>query len=144
MKLETTRFGKLTVDSEEIIKFEKGLAGFEDIREYVLLTSEPPFLWLQAANNPELAFVVTDPWNFYADYEFELKSSIQDKLQITAKDEVLTLSMVVIPEEAEQISINLKAPIIINEKKKIAQQVILDEEYPIKYYLIDNEEDITA
>ncbi|MGM0471740.1 MAG: flagellar assembly protein FliW [Bacillota bacterium] len=139
MKIETTRFGELEIDSEGVIEFPTGLAGFEEIKEYVLLTREAPFLWLQAANEPDLAFVVTNPWNFYSQYEFELKDKVQQELKINKSAEVLTLTLVVIPNQIKKMSINLKAPLIINQQQKLAKQIILEEEYPIKYYLLEGQ-----
>ena len=53
MELETTRFGKIEVDEDEIITFEDGLYGFKDEKDFVLLIDEEtPFFWLQAVENP--------------------------------------------------------------------------------------------
>lgn len=50
MELETTRFGKLEVDEEEIITFEDGLYGFEDNKRFTLVADEEPF-FLAAVND---------------------------------------------------------------------------------------------
>lgn len=36
MKIETTRFGTLEVDPEQIIDFPEGILGFEDYHQFVI------------------------------------------------------------------------------------------------------------
>lgn len=144
MELETTRFGKIELDEEEVITFSQGLCGFGNEKEFVLLVDDTPFFWLQSVNNPDLAFVVTEPWQFRQDYAFELNDEIKEELKIEAKEEVLVMNILVIPEDPQEITMNLKAPIVVNEEKRIAKQIILEEDYPIKYKIFDEQENISA
>ena len=50
----------------------------------------------------------------------------------------MVLSIVVVREEVEKISMNLKAPIIINTKNNKGMQVILDtDRYSVRHYIVD-------
>src|SRR4051812_27520296 len=63
MEIVTTRFGTLNVEDERVIDFPKGLLGFPDRTRYALIQTgeENYFFWLQCVDEPNLAFVVTDP-----------------------------------------------------------------------------------
>mgnify|MGYP006294366659 CR=1 FL=1 len=146
MKIETTRFGDLEVNEEEIIEFVVGPYGFEEQKEYTLLADDDsPFFWLQSISDPDLAFVVTEPWIFYEDYEFELGEELKNKLDLENKENVSVINMVVIPDDTTKMTINLKSPVIINQEEKIAKQIILeDEDYPTKYRIFEDKEDVSA
>ncbi|MCL4423936.1 MAG: flagellar assembly protein FliW, partial [Firmicutes bacterium] len=70
MRIETTRFGPLKVNREDIIYFPEGLLGFPENTRFVFIDLEdrPSFRWLQAIDNPELAFVVLKPEKFLWSY----------------------------------------------------------------------------
>lgn len=146
MKLETTRFGEIDVKDEEVIEFVQGLYGFKSEKEFVLLADDDtPFFWLQSVNNAELAFVVTEPWHFYQEYEFELDDEVKEELKLEDKEDVLVVNIIVVPEEPEEMTMNLKAPIVVNKREKIAKQIILeDEDYPVKYKIFENQGNISA
>jgi flagellar assembly factor FliW len=60
MLLQTKHFGEIEIDNKEIITFEDGLPGFEDLNKFVLLgqDEESPFGWLQSIDQPDYAFVL--------------------------------------------------------------------------------------
>jgi len=146
MELKTTRFGKIEIDSDEVISFKQGLYGFKDNKEFILLMDdETPFCWLQAIDNRDLAFVVTEPWNYCEDYEFDLDNEVKKELKIEKKQDVLVVNIVVVPDNLQDMTMNLKAPVIINKNEQIAKQVILDDDdYSVKYKLFNDEENISA
>jgi len=75
MEIETTRFGRLSVDDERIMKFPRGLLGFPNHTLFALIQTgdENYFFWLQSMDDPNLAFVVTDPSTFFKDYEVPVR-----------------------------------------------------------------------
>ena len=141
MQLETTRFGKIDIDEQEIIIFNHGLYGFKDEREFVLLVDEgTPFFWLQSINSPDLSFIVTEPWGFCENYEFDLNDSVQEELKIESEEEILVVNIIVVPDNPKEMTMNLKAPIIVNKDENLAKQVILDEEeWPVKYRMLSGQ-----
>ncbi|SDC72579.1 MULTISPECIES: flagellar assembly protein FliW [unclassified Candidatus Frackibacter] len=146
MELKTTRFGKIEIDPDEVISFKQGLYGFKDNKEFILLMDdETPFCWLQAIDNPDLAFVVTEPWNYCEDYEFDLDNEVKKELKIEEKQDVLVVNIVVVSDNLQDMTMNLKAPVIINKNEQIAKQIILDDDdYSVKYKLFNDEENISA
>ncbi len=75
MKVKTTRFGEIETEFDRVIRFPRGILGFPEYREYVLLQTneEGTFFWLQSTENPALAFVVSDPMLFVPEYQVPLK-----------------------------------------------------------------------
>ena len=139
MQLKTVNFGEIEINEEDVIIFPEGIPGFEDSKKYVLIgneSNEAVFFWLQSVDIPELCFVVTDPFMVYDGYGVDVEDDDIELLGITDPNRVLTLTIVVIPENINEIRVNLKAPIIINMEKKLGKQIIQkNDDLPIRYYL---------
>ena len=127
MIVETKHFGKIEIKEENIIFFEEGILGFEDIRSYGIINNEDPespFCWIQAIEKPELAFALVDPFAIKKDYGFDLSDENVSALGIEEPSHVAVYAIVVVPEDISKISMNLKAPIIVNTNNKKAAQII--------------------
>ncbi len=139
MQLETVHFGKIDIDEADFIDFPEGLPGFEASRKFALIghdQNESPFFWLQSVDQPECCFVVTDPFMVYNGYGVDMDDEDVNLLKITDSKSVLTLAIVVIPEDIKEARVNLKAPVIINVEQKLGKQVIQkNDQLPIRYYL---------
>jgi len=140
MMLDTKHFGEIEVDADKVIAFPEGLPGFEDVRKFVLLGNEEnadtPFRWLQSVDRPELAFVVVDPFLIRKDYDIEIPDETCRKLGIRSIEDIQLLSIVVVPADYSQMSINLKAPIIININNRKGLQFVLDTDiYGVRHYI---------
>lgn len=141
MIIETTHFGKIEIDEGNIIDFEEGILGFEDMHRFGIIHSEDPqspFKWLQAVENSELAFAVVDPFAIKKDYDFELKDDYMESLGIEDSSQVMVFAIVVVPEDIKKISMNLKAPVVVNTVNRKAAQIILDtDRYTVRHYIMD-------
>ncbi|MCX7772882.1 MAG: flagellar assembly protein FliW [Clostridia bacterium] len=139
MQLDTVHFGAITVQESDFIYFPEGIPGFEDSKKFVLIgkdTNETPFFWLQSIDKPELCFVVTDPFLIYNDYTVDINDEDVELLKISNPENVLTIAIVVIPEDIKKTRVNLKAPVLINIDEKLGKQVVQkNETLPIRYYL---------
>jgi flagellar assembly factor FliW len=139
MQLKTAHFGVIDINEADFIYFPEGIPGFEESKRYALIghdTNDSVFFWLQSVDMPELCFVVTDPFMVYDGYGIDVDDEDVELLKITDAKKVLTLTIVVIPENIDEIRVNLKAPIIINTEKKLGKQIIQqNENLPIRYYL---------
>ncbi len=143
MKVINDFLGEVEYKEEDIISFNEGILGFADLKKYIFINSPDPefaFGWLQNIENDQLTFVVTNPFLFKADYDFDLSESVVKKLGIDKIDDVTILSIVVIPDNPEDTTINLKSPVIINNTNRQAKQIILDEEYDLRYRIFTKEE----
>ena len=95
---------------------------------------------MQSTKTPDLAFVITDPFSFYHDYEFILADNINEELEVEESKEIAIWNILSVPSDFKKSTINLKAPIIINVSKRLGKQVILNEDYLIKAPLFPNKE----
>ncbi|MGI6037267.1 MAG: flagellar assembly protein FliW [Limnochordia bacterium] len=140
MLIETSRFGPLEVDVDEIIEFPAGILGFEDYKKYVLLEHKPGshFRYLQSMEEPELTFVLIDPRSFRPDYRVELSSSSLGELQVTEASEVEVYAIVTIPGEVTAMTANLQAPVLINTGVRLGQQIVLtDGQYGLRHKIME-------
>ena len=92
MQFETTRFGTIEVPEEAILQFPKGLYGLEKTRGFCLLAHDETgcFRWLQSLEEPAVAMLVTDPFQFFPAYEVEIADPAAELLQVTTPAEVAT------------------------------------------------------
>jgi flagellar assembly factor FliW len=127
MDIVTTRFGRLSVDDERIMTFPRGLLGFPSYTKYALIQTgeENYFFWLQAVEEPSLAFVVTDPSIFFKDYEVPLREETATDLELT--DPSLLQTFVICNKVDEWLTGNLLGPILVNAANRTAMQVVLTE-----------------
>lgn len=141
MKLETRHFGTIEIDEKKILDFPEGLPGFENVKKFILLgklEEESPFQWLQSVDSPELAFVVIDPRLIKPDYIVDVDDNEAEILEVKDTNNVLVYSIVVVPEDITAMTANLKAPVLINtENNKGKQMINRNDEYPLKYYIIE-------
>jgi flagellar assembly factor FliW len=135
MIVETSRFGPLSIQPDQLIIFVDPILGFGHLSQFILLdhAEESPFQWLQSVEQPDLAFVVTMPRLFNLNYQFTLEDWALERLQFEAHrwsdlsaNELLVLTMVTIPEQnPTAMTTNLLGPIVINVDKRLAGQVVL-------------------
>lgn len=142
MEFSTTRFGKITIDESRIITMRGGLLGFDQLKNYVLLTQNEkiPFWWFQSIDDGATAFVVINSFVISPDYEPIIADNDVRLLEISSPDDVLLLSVVTISSDPVKITANLRAPIVVNVKQRLAKQIVLqDQDYPIQYVLTNME-----
>jgi flagellar assembly factor FliW len=138
MKITSKFLGEIEINKEQIIYFPNGLPGFEDEKQFVILPLEEqsPFAILQSIYHSHVGFVIAYPFSFYPDYAFDLADEDIKKLKLRSPDDCVTYTIMTLKEPFAKSTINLKAPIVINTKKKIGKQLILhDSDYPIRFPL---------
>lgn len=138
MKLDTTRFGTITVESEAVITLTQPIIGFQEYRRYVLLPGpdDSKISWLQSTESGELAFILMDPREVIPDYTVNVGQAELNELAVTSVDELEVFTLVVVPEDRAQIRTNLRAPILFNRKQRLGKQTILERsDYPIQFFL---------
>jgi len=97
-----------------------------------------PFKWLQCIDDPDLAFAIVNPFVIKPDYEIELSSDVIETLEVEKEEDVVLYAIVVVPEDITKMTMNLKAPLVINVKNKKGMQAILDtEKYSVRHYIME-------
>lgn len=146
MKIETLNFGEIEIDENKIIRFQQGIPGFEEEKEFVVVLNEDqdnPFHFLQSVTNPELSFVIINPFEMFSDYDLLVPEIAIDILKIEKEEDVIIYTIVVIPEEMEKMTTNLVGPIIINVEQRLGKQVILDDErYSTKHFIFNQDSNL--
>ncbi len=140
MVINTRIFGEVTVDDEKLINFPGGIVGFPELTDFALIhdsenENKPGIRWMQSVQEPSFAMPVVDPLVAKEDYN----PSVDDELLkvIGEGEDLLVLVTITVPSDLKKMSVNLKAPIIINVDTRKAVQVILEDEYDVKYYIYD-------
>ncbi|MFJ6412355.1 hypothetical protein CHI12_01820 [Terribacillus saccharophilus] len=131
MNIETKYFGSMLVDEDKVIRFVKGLPGFQEEKMFVLIDfpDNPVFQILQSTETVHVAFVVASPYHFCEEYSFDLGEQTKEELAITTADQVKVLSILTLRKPFEKSTINLQAPIVINVDALKGQQVILTDDF---------------
>jgi flagellar assembly factor FliW len=137
MQLETSRFGSMDIDPDTVITFTQPILGFQDYRRFVLLPGPSAYLkWLQSTEAGELAFILMDPTVVVADYAIEVRPAELSELAVTSVKELDIYTLVVVPEDKAKVRTNLRAPILINGRRRLAKQALLEQsDYPIQFFL---------
>ena len=128
------------------IKFEKGIPGFEHLRDFSILDVEnnKQFKIIQSTEEENISFVVVNPFEIYKEYVIDLNDEIIKELDIKNSEDVLVLSIMTLGKTLEKSTLNLKAPLIINIKNNLAKQLILQsEKYETKHPLIRREKNVS-
>lgn len=135
MKIITRDFGEQEIEDDKLITFPDGIIGFEDVKKYALLSplGDGVFpMWLQAVGSKEPCFVVYDPMEIYGDYRFEITDEEQKSLNISEDSPYRCLAVAIVPEDYKKTTINLRCPIVVNTKERVAAQIILTEHYDFR------------
>ena len=127
MKTINTRFGEVEYDPDNLLHFPAGLIGLPNLHHFIVMPNkkEGPLFWIQSIDDPDIAFVMTDPTNFFLDYQLAPEESERNNLKIAEDDEVFILSVVTVPPD-QKLTLNLAAPILYAPKTNRAMQVILE------------------
>lgn len=127
MQIVTSRFGTIEVDDDRVLSFEKGLLGFPGHTQFALIQAgeENYFFWLQAVEDPNLAFVVTDPSIFHKDYEIPLRDEMQIELGLS--DPSAAQVFVICNKVNDWLTGNLLGPLVVNAANRMGMQTVLTE-----------------
>ncbi len=142
MNIVTKFFGNIDVDSAKLIVFNQGIVGFPDLKEFLLIHNSEQsngggIQWLQSVNEPAFAIPVMDPLLVAPDYNPTIEDELLKPLGEVNENNILVLTTVSIPKVVEDMSINLMAPIIINTDTRKATQLIIEDDYDIKFKIYD-------
>ncbi len=136
MIVQTGRFGKLEVAEADLISIAGGILGFPEFTKFCLVDPGDDVLivWLQSLENPELAIPLLEPKIFKTDYTVRLSAAELRELKLDNVNQSAVFTILTIADDISQMTANLKAPLVINLREKLAKQVVLQEnEYTIKH-----------
>ena len=123
MKIKTIQFGEIEFTEDKVINFKTGLFGFEDLREFLFIKPDNDFFyWLNSIEKPEIAFPMCG-------------LRVIDEL-FPQEEKAEAFGIVTLNSDPLKITLNMKAPVYINQDEKEGFQKIIDtDKYPIHYNL---------
>lgn len=131
MVAKTKYFDEITYEADDILTLESGLFGFEKFTKFLTIPFEPEndsVLSLQSLEDPELSFILMNPFGLFSDYD--PKPSPDDLKSLGAAEEsALSYYVIaVLRDTLTESTLNLKAPLVVNAFDHVGKQVILPQD----------------
>ncbi len=140
MKANTRLFGKIDIADDKIIKFKEGIIGFPGLQNFTLIHDEEKegqgsIKWLQSMDDPAFAMPVINPLDILTDYMPNASEEGLESLGHMPIESTFILVTITVPKDIQKMSVNLKAPFIINMDNLHGVQIIIEDDYPVKYMI---------
>jgi flagellar assembly factor FliW len=137
MTIETKLFGEIAVDESKLISFPQGIIGFPELKDFLLIhdgDGNGNIKWMQSVQEPAFAMPVVDPLTVIPEYNPDIEDELLKPLGGITEENMLVIVTITVPKEIEKMTVNLKAPIIINSESRKAAQLIIDSDrYQVKF-----------
>lgn len=135
MEILTSRFGPVAIEPLDAICFPTGLLGLDGCSHWVLLgdAQNDALGWLQSTSRPEIALAVVSPRRFVPDYQVRVSRSELSPLSLDSMSDAQVL--VIVSTSERSITLNLKAPLVINRQRHLGRQVVANGDQPLQYVL---------
>lgn len=135
--------GAIEIDPDSIVTVSEPMAGFPECSAYALVEHVKPdgrasstVWWLQAVERPYHAFVVTDPWGVFPDYAPEISDADAAQLGLERFEDARVFAILTVPSNPSEITVNLRAPIVVNlPLRRVKQVVLLNDEYHTRHLM---------
>lgn len=139
MEIITKARGKIEISEDSLLTIPEGLFGFEDYTKFALIESEyDPFLWLQSVEEPNVAFLIVDPFLISTEYETDIDDASLAKIGITKPEDIIIMTIVTVPQDGSHITANFQGPIVINKQnRKCMQAILTDTKWSTKVDIVE-------
>ncbi|MDF2656583.1 MAG: flagellar assembly factor FliW [Bacillota bacterium] len=139
MNINTRDFGIVQVEEDAVFVFDDGLYGFEESKQFAVferaIDDDISFLYLQSTDNEIPCFLVFEPWDLHPDYKPVLSPEDLRLCQVDCIDDLIFLVIANVSSTIENLSINIKSPVVLNPKTRKARQVVLkNPDYTVRYF----------
>jgi len=123
MKLKTFQFGEIEFEEDKIIDFPKGILGFENLREFLLIKTDNELIfWLNSIEDPDIAFPLVGLKMLASNYP--------------ERENYEPFGVATLNSDPLKVTVNLKAPVYISQELKSGFQKIFDnDKYSVQYKL---------
>ena len=142
MKVNTKVFGTIEIDDDKIVNFDNGIIGFPHLKKFAILFDEEKkgankISYLQSLDEGDFALPIMNPTVVKEDYDPFVDNELLKPLGDLNVENIGIFVAVKVPKNIEGITVNLKAPIIINVDEKKGAQVIVEDDYPVRFEIFD-------
>ncbi len=113
--------------SRRVVLFPHGLIGFPGLNRFRVVEGgdENPFALLMSKDRKTVRFPMIDPMLIRPDYEIALSPEEIEELEIESRADVDVYSIVVVPPNSGDATINLRAPLLISRTNNVGVQILL-------------------
>lgn len=139
MEIVTKARGKIEITEDRLLTIPEGLYGFEKYTKFALVDSDyEPFIWLQSCEDPNLAFLIIDPFLICSEYETDIDDDTLAKIGIEKPEDIIIMTIVTVPHDGSAITANFQGPLVINKKNhKCFQAILSDNRWSTKVNILD-------
>lgn len=139
MEIQNPYFGTVTYERHELIHFVESIIGFAGYKDYLPLpfdADSDQMLLLQSTEEPGISFILMNPFLLKEDYHPTVSEEMQKLLKCQEDEHLSFYVIAVIREPFTESTVNLKCPIVVNTKNRLAMQVILENsDYSLRHPL---------
>ncbi len=142
MKANTRLFGEIDIADDRIITFTEGIIGFPQLQKFALIYDEEKkekgkIMWLQSMDDPAFSMPAVNPLEIIPSYHPAVSEEQYKTLNGISTESIFIIVTITVPKKIEEMSVNLKAPFVINMDTLEGVQVIVEDDYPVKYKIYD-------
>lgn len=142
MKATTRLFGEIEIGEEKIVTMEQGIIGFPNLNHFTLIfdsekEEKSGIMWLQSLDDGEVAIPVLVPTELMPEYNPTVNNELLEGLGSLTPENIYVLVTVTVPKDIHRISVNLKAPIIVNTDTNRGCQLIVEDDYEVRHNIYD-------
>lgn len=132
------------LNDKVVFSFPDGIPAFENSQKFIIILNEKikPFVYLKSLDIDDLGFVCIDPFLIYPEYSINIPGKDLSVLGLKDAGAALILSMVTVEKDPKDTTANMLAPIVINMDNFTGRQVILEENYPVRFRIWEGMEAI--
>lgn len=143
MLINTKFFNEVEVRNEDVIVFNSGIPGFQDLKKFALIKPEEDsdFTYMQSIDRKNVCFIMVPPAIIVGNYDIEISDEAVREMGIENPEDAKLYAILTIPEDVSQMTANLKAPVIINTRNnKAVQEILNDDNYSIRHRVLKEED----
>lgn len=143
MRADTRLFGEIDIAEDKLIVLENGMIGLPEFQKFALIFDEEKgmekstVMWFQSMDDPETAFPVMQPNVVKSDYNPTVSEEMLSGLGNLNEENTFVLVTLTATADVKEMSVNLKAPIVINADTRKGCQIIVEDDYPVKFRIYD-------
>jgi len=136
MRIESVRFGVVEVPDDRVVHFVRPIVGFDGLHDYGVIedAETAPVLWLQSLDAPDVLFPLVDLALVADAGAAEVDQETAAALGIERAEEARMLGILTLSPDPSAVSVNLRAPVVVNPRCAAAAQMVLqDADLPVHH-----------
>ncbi len=143
MKANTKYFGEVDIEDDKVLDFPNGIIGFENLHKFAIIYDldrgpEANLSYLQSLEEPLLVLPVVNPLVVLDDYNPMIEDEFLVPLDMPGEEEIMVLLSMTVPPDITKMTVNMKAPFVINTRTRKGGQIIVENtDYQIRFPVYD-------